>query len=96
MGFTSDGASVMTGSKSGLAERFKGLNPFCLAFHCVAHKLALACASLMKDEDDLRALDKLLQDIANYITVSPKRKHELRELQEEMGERKLTVLKLHG
>ena len=44
MGFGSDGASVMTGRKSGVATRLKHRQPKLIAIHCVAHRLALAAA----------------------------------------------------
>ncbi|XP_068690647.1 zinc finger protein 862-like isoform X2 [Montipora foliosa] len=43
--FVSDGASVMTGARNGVAKLLKDENPLILSFHCLAHKLALACAS---------------------------------------------------
>jgi len=43
--FVSDGASVMTGSRSGVATRLKELNPQLINFHCICHRLALACMS---------------------------------------------------
>ena len=40
--FGSDGASNMTGYKSGVATRFKKINPFMSSNHCVSHRLHLA------------------------------------------------------
>ena len=42
--FVSNGASVMTGIRHGVAKLLKDENPLILSFHCLAHKLALACA----------------------------------------------------
>jgi hypothetical protein len=39
-GFCSDGASVMTGWKNGVAARLKKHNPFMQSIHCIAHRLA--------------------------------------------------------
>lgn len=44
MGFGSDGASVMIGRRTGVATRLKQRNPYLVAIHCVAHRLALACS----------------------------------------------------
>lgn len=38
-GFGCDGASVMLGSRSGLAAQLKGVNPFLLAWHCMVHQV---------------------------------------------------------
>ncbi|XP_068742052.1 uncharacterized protein [Montipora capricornis] len=43
--FVSDSASLMTGARNGVAKLLKDENPLILSFHCLAHKLALACAS---------------------------------------------------
>ena len=43
--FVSDSASVMTGARNGVAKLLKDENPLILSFHCLAHNLALACAS---------------------------------------------------
>ena len=40
-GFGSDGASLMTGKKTGVATQIKDANPHCLSVHCFAHRLAL-------------------------------------------------------
>ena len=41
-GIATDGASVMTGTCSGVTTRMKKKNPFILSMHCIAHRLALA------------------------------------------------------
>ena len=41
--FVSDGASVMTGVHNGVAARLKRVNNMMLNFHCICHRLALAC-----------------------------------------------------
>ena len=41
--FVSDDASLMTGTRNGVAKLLKDENPLILSFHCLAHKLALAC-----------------------------------------------------
>lgn len=93
--FTSDGASVMTGHETGRAQRVKQLCGVTLSFHCVAHKLALACADLFKGFEELVDLDKLLQDICGYFKLSPSRKAKLKFVLVELGEKPLAVLKIH-
>ena len=43
-GFSSDGASVMLGKKTGVAALLREICPSLLNIHCICHKLALACA----------------------------------------------------
>ena len=42
--FVSDGTSVMTGRSDGVAAKLKGLNKTLLSFHCIYHRVVLACA----------------------------------------------------
>ena len=42
-GFTSDGASIMLGKKTGVAARLHQVHPVLLNVHCLCHRLALAC-----------------------------------------------------
>ena len=41
VGFSSDGASVMTGVHAGVAQKMRDKIPSLLNFHCICHKLAL-------------------------------------------------------
>ena len=43
MSLATDGASVMTGKRNGLAAKLKSLNNKLISFHCVCHRLALSC-----------------------------------------------------
>ncbi len=93
--FTSDGATVMTGCRTGLAERVKADCPYALAFHCATHKLQLACADLFENDPDLVAFDELLSRIYNYFGNSSQRKARYAELFEEYGAKALAVLQPH-
>jgi len=42
VGFGSDGAAAMTGSKFGVSTRLKQKQTILVSIHCVAHRLALA------------------------------------------------------
>ena len=44
MGCGSDSAAVMTGRVSGVVTRLHRSNPYIVAIHCVACRLALACS----------------------------------------------------
>ena len=46
VGIGSDGAAVLTGSKTGVITRLKHTRPYALQHHCGAHKVALASAAL--------------------------------------------------
>lgn len=50
-GLVTDGDSVMTGKKNGVATKLKELNPVLISVHCICHKLALACTDTNKEID---------------------------------------------
>ncbi len=56
-----DGASVMTGPKSGLSARLKELIPLIICLHCICHRLALSCI------DTLKCL-KYIDQVLSYLT----------------------------
>ncbi|XP_068712309.1 zinc finger protein 862-like [Montipora foliosa] len=69
----SDGASVMLGSKTGLAARLKEVNSTIISIHCICHKLALACVDTAKDVEYIQAVEDLLGQLWKYLENSPKR-----------------------
>ena len=78
VGFGSDGASVMLGSRNGVASKLKKeVNPFLLSIHCVAHRTNLAVldvtgSSLCKSM--FQEIDKMLNDIAFHFKNHQKQK----------------------
>jgi len=88
VGFGSDGASVMTGIRNGVAARLKDkVNPFILSIHCVAHRTNLAsldAASSASCKTLSILLDNLINDTASHFKRSSKAKSRLNELQEEL------------
>ena len=69
----SDGASVMLGSRTGLAARLKEVNCRIISIHCICHKLALACVDTAKDVDYIGTVEDLLRQLWKYLENSPKR-----------------------
>lgn len=60
VGFGSDGASVMTGRRSGVGARLKEHQPILQTVHCIAHRLELAIKSAAKKIPMFQKLDQLL------------------------------------
>jgi hypothetical protein len=75
VGFSSDGASVMTGTVNGVAARHKRENPFCTSHHCVCHKLDLsgtgAAANVPEIGEDFK---KELHSMYNHFNLSGKKR----------------------
>jgi hypothetical protein len=82
VGFGSDGAAVMTGSKSGVAARLSSSSPFLISIHCLAHRLALAAKDACDSNQYLhKQFQSAIHSIYQYYANSPVRAAGLKELQ---------------
>lgn len=91
--FCSDGASVMTGSQSGVGVRLQQLNPFMLCIHCIAHRLALCCADSAEDLDYPDMAENVVNDMSSFFNRSGKRAVELKKVAEEFNIGRTKVVK---
>jgi hypothetical protein len=91
MVFCSDGASVMTGDKSGVAVCLQEHNRFMLRIHCIAHRLALGCADAASDMDYPEWQEKTMNENSSYFNRSGKRTSALKALCKEMS---VTITKI--
>lgn len=80
IGFCSDNANVMAGSKKGVTAFIKQKNPDIFASGCTCHLLHLAASHAAKELPV--KLDDILIDIYYYLDKSVKRKKALSELQQ--------------
>ena len=69
----SDGAAVMTGERSGIAARLKEVNSKVITFHCLCHKLVLACTDTTSDFDYIKNIELWLRQLWKMFENSPKR-----------------------
>ena len=96
MGFGSDGASVMTGIKSGVATRFRQLCPHMINIHCMAHRFNLCTSLASKDIPYLKnTFEPMFRDIYYYFDKSANRAAELKELQKVLDEPQLKMKEVH-
>ena len=72
-GFGSDGAGIMTGKGNGVAKQVIDANPFCVAIHCMAHKLNLATSQAANALPFVKNCEKNLTDIFYYFRKSSAR-----------------------
>ena len=73
-GFGSDGASLMTGCKNGVATQVKGKNPLMVTICCMAHRLNLASAQAAESVPYLKdVFQKTMTDIYYYFSKSSAR-----------------------
>ena len=72
-----DGAAAMSGSKSGVATRFKQENNKCLFTHCYGHALNLAVGNAIKQVPTLNETFGVAYEICKLIKKSPQRNTKL-------------------
>ncbi|XP_048580041.1 zinc finger protein 862-like [Nematostella vectensis] len=71
--FSSDGASVMTGRRSGVATRLKADNKAMLNIHCICHRLALACGDANDTVDYIKQVERILIQLWSFFDNSAKK-----------------------
>ena len=72
-GFSSDGASVMVGKRTGVATRLREKNPCLINIHCVCHKLALSCADSNESISFIKNMEIILRQLWQLFENSPKK-----------------------
>ena len=88
--FFSDGYSVMTGEHSGVAARLKRVNKVLPNFHCICHRLALACADTGDSINYIVEVESLLKETWKFFENSPKRTSIFMKVQTELKDVALT------
>ena len=71
-GFSSDGASVMTGRKGGVATLLRKANPCLVNIHCICHRLALSWADSNESLSYIKTVETLLRHLWQLFENSPK------------------------
>ena len=76
--FCADGASNMAGSKRGLGKLLTDrLNPYLIAFHCVAHRLQLGVGDAADKVPFFVDFESVLRALYTHFSLSSKRKDAL-------------------
>ncbi|KAL5016780.1 hypothetical protein ScPMuIL_006369 [Solemya velum] len=96
MSLGSDGASVMTGKKNGVAAIMRRSNPHMVNVHCVAHRLALCTSQAAADIPLLQKHQQTLTDLFYYFKGSSKRESRLHEIQAILDDPCLTIKEIHS
>lgn len=66
---------------SGVAARFKKINPFMTSNHCASHRLHLAGKDASEEVVYFKEYEKTLKDLYNYFSKSYKRQQILKMMQ---------------
>ena len=90
-GIATDGAAAMTGCRSGLTTRLKQLNPYLVATHCIAHRLALASSQAAHTVPFLRRYQEIFDALFKYFHYSSNHLSKLKAIQRVLNEAELTM-----
>ncbi|WAR15708.1 ZN862-like protein [Mya arenaria] len=72
--FVSDGASVMTGRKNGVAAKLGAeVNSDMISIHCICHRLALACTDTLEEAAYFKQVQLFLVQLWKLFENSPKK-----------------------
>ena len=96
MYFGSDGASVMTGHKSGVIARLCEDQPYVLNIHCMAHKLALCTSQAAESVTFLKKYKEALTNLFYYFKHSSLRTANLSKIEEVLNDKKLKIKEVHS
>ncbi|KAL4131924.1 hypothetical protein QTP88_009156 [Uroleucon formosanum] len=93
--FASDGASVMTGKKAGVATKLREKIPNLFTWHCLCHRLELSVYDVIKDCTGVSRFQSLMDKLYAYYHQSPKNSMGLdKSCVEEMADEVDIVLKI--
>ena len=81
VGIGTDGASDMTGRKSGVVAKLREHTPSLIGIHCAAHRCALTASQAAKQIPQLKEYSHTLTNIFYYFSGSALRSNKLREIQ---------------
>ena len=72
-GLKTDGASVMTGRRNGVASKLHEESKLLLSMHCICHRLALACNDANDDFAYIKTMEKILIQLWSLFHNSAKK-----------------------
>jgi hypothetical protein len=81
VGFGSDGASVMTGCRSGVGMQLRQSGAeFLIHIHCAAHRISLALSQAAKSVPAINNIELILDQMYHFFDASPIRENVFREI----------------
>ena len=92
--FTSDGASVLTGKKSGVMELLVKDFPNLITWHCLNHRLELAVDDAIADLSGINHFKIFIGKLHSVYSQSPKKKRELKEVAKNLDAQLLKIGKV--
>ena len=87
-----DGASSMTGHRTGLATRMRAKVPTLINVHCIAHREALAAGDAARSFPYFQMLDRFANKVYEWMGRSTNRRNELKRLLKDVFEEDYVVV----
>lgn len=84
--FTSDGASVMLGKKSGVGVRLKKEFPQIMLWHCMSHRIELAVSDAIHSIDGFHHIEVLFEKIYSVYSTSAKHQREIVKISSDLDD----------
>ena len=94
--FGSDGASVYVGRLNGVVAKLHVEIPWLLGVHCIAHRLELSVLDALKDEEQLKNVQEMLQGLYKHYHYSPKALRDFKEFAQLLDEKINKPVNLRG
>ncbi|XP_063797579.1 E3 SUMO-protein ligase KIAA1586-like [Pseudophryne corroboree] len=91
IGFGSDGAAVMLGSKSGVATILRKEFPNLISWHCLNHRLELAVSDTVKDLTEIFHFQSFVDSLYTLYSRCPKNLRELQKCSAELHDIVLSI-----
>ncbi|XP_071154595.1 zinc finger protein 862-like [Mytilus edulis] len=95
-GISTDGASVMTGKKTGVVVRLREHVPTLIGVHCAAHKCSLATSQAARSITELQSYSRTVSNIFHYFSNSALRSNKLRQIQSLLNLPELKYAEVHS
>lgn len=84
--FTSDGASVMLGKRSGVAQKLLSLYPNLIIWHCMNHRLELALADAVDEVGGVNHFQIFMDKLYTLYSRSPMNQRQLADCAGELDQ----------
>ena len=94
-GFGSNGASVMTGRKTGVTGKLLEHNPAIINIHCMAHRLALCTSQAADKVPYLKEYQQTVTNIFYYFKHSANCVHKVKAIQDLLEDPILLYTEMH-
>lgn len=83
--FRSDGASMYVGRQNWVAKLYVEI-PWLIGVYCIVYRLEFSVLDALKDEQQLRNVQEMLQGLYKHYQYSTKALHELKKLSQVLDE----------